>query len=107
MTSGQADTPARSLDSLTPVQAPHGTTVVALRYLDGVVMAGDRRATAGNIIAHHAMQKVFPADRFSAVAIAGTASMAIEMVRLFQVQLEHYEKAEGAPPSLAGKATQR
>ena len=104
MTSGQADTPARSLDSLTPVQAPHGTTVVALRYLDGVVMAGDRRATAGNIIAHHAMQKVFPADRFSAVAIAGTAGMAIEMVRLFQVQLEHYEKVEGATLSLEGKA---
>jgi proteasome beta subunit len=82
MTSGQADTPARPLEQLTPVQAPHGTTVVALRYLDGVVMAGDRRATAGNIIAHHAMQKVFPADRFSAVAIAGTAGMAIEMVRL-------------------------
>src|SRR5580698_8444879 len=106
MTSGQADTPARSLDSLTPVQAPHGTTVVALRYVDGVVMAGDRRATAGNIIAHHAMQKVFPADRFSAIAIAGTAGMAIEMVRLFQVQLEHYEKVEGATLSLEGKANQ-
>ncbi len=85
---------------------PHGTTVVALRYADGVVMAGDRRATAGNIIAHHAMEKVFPADRFSAVAIAGTAGMAIEMVRLFQVQLEHYEKVEGATLSLEGKANQ-
>ena len=74
LTSGQADTPARARSSpLTPVQAPHGTTVVALRYADGVVMAGDRRATAGNIIAHHAMEKVFPADRYSAVAIAGTA----------------------------------
>ena len=106
MTSGQPEAPARTLDPLTPVQAPHGTTVVALRYLDGVVMAGDRRATAGNIIAHHAMQKVFPADRFSAVAIAGTAGMAIEMVRLFQVQLEHYEKVEGATLSLEGKANQ-
>ena len=91
---------------MSPVQAPHGTTVVALRYADGVVMAGDRRATAGNIIAHHAMEKVFPADRFSAVAIAGTAGMAIEMVRLFQVQLEHYEKVEGATLSLEGKANQ-
>ena len=80
--------------------------MVALRYLDGGVMAGDRRATAGNIIAHHAMQKVFPADRYSAVAIAGTAGMAIEMVRLFQVQLEHYEKVEGATLSLEGKANQ-
>src|SRR3984957_9951572 len=86
MTSGQADTPARSLDSLAPAQAPHGTTVVALRYLDGVVMAGDRRATAGNIIAHHAMQKVFPADRYSAGAIAGAAGVGIGMVRLFQGQ---------------------
>ncbi len=85
---------------------PHGTTVVALRYADGVVMAGDRRATAGNIIAHHAMEKVFPADRYSAVAIAGTAGMAIEMVRLFQVQLEHYEKVEGSTLSLEGKANQ-
>ena len=69
--------------------------MVALRFADGVIMAGDRRATAGNIIAHRAMEKVFPADRYSAVAIAGTAGMAIEMVRLFQVQLEHYEKVEG------------
>ena len=90
----------------TGMSIPHGTTVVALRYVDGVIMAGDRRATAGNIIAHHAMEKVFPADRYSAVAIAGTAGMAIEMVRLFQVQLEHYEKVEGATLSLEGKANQ-
>jgi proteasome beta subunit len=87
-------------------QVPHGTTVVALRVADGVIMAGDRRATAGNIIAHHAMEKVFPADRFSAVAIAGSAGVAIEMVRLFQVQLEHYEKVEGSTLSLEGKANQ-
>jgi proteasome beta subunit len=86
--------------------AAHATTVVALRYADGVVMAGDRRATAGNIIAHRAMEKVFPADRFSAVAIAGSAGMAVEMVRLFQVQLEHYEKVEGSTLSLEGKANQ-
>jgi proteasome beta subunit len=85
---------------------PHGTTVVALRVADGVIMAGDRRATAGNIIAHHAMEKVFPADRHSAVAIAGSAGVAIEMVRLFQVQLEHYEKVEGSTLSLEGKANQ-
>jgi proteasome beta subunit len=84
----------------------HGTTVVALRDAEGVVMAGDRRATAGNIIAHHAMQKVFPADRYSAIAIAGTAGVAVEMVRLFQVQLEHYEKVEGSTLSLEGKANQ-
>jgi len=84
----------------------HGTTVVALRDAEGVIMAGDRRATAGNIIAHHAMDKVFPADRYSAVAIAGTAGVAMEMVRLFQVQLEHYEKVEGSTLSLEGKANQ-
>jgi proteasome beta subunit len=86
--------------------APHATTVVALRYADGVIMAGDRRATMGNIIAHRSMEKVFAADRFSAVAIAGSAGMAVEMVRLFQVQLEHYEKVEGTALSLEGKANQ-
>ena len=84
----------------------HGTTVVALRYADGVVMAGDRRATEGNIIAHRAMEKVFPADRHSAVAIAGAAGPAMEMVKLFQTQLEHYEKVEGVALSLEGKANQ-
>jgi proteasome beta subunit len=86
--------------------APHATTVVALRYADGVIMAGDRRATMGNIIAHRSMDNVFAADRFSAVAIAGSAGMAVEMVRLFQVQLEHYERVEGTALSLEGKANQ-
>jgi proteasome beta subunit len=85
---------------------PHGTTVVAMRTADGVIMAGDRRATSGSFIAHHAMEKVFPADRHSAVAIAGSAGMAMEMVRIFQVQLEHYEKVEGSTLSLEGKANQ-
>jgi proteasome beta subunit len=84
----------------------HATTVVALKFADGVVMAGDRRATAGNVIAHRSMEKVFPADRYSAVAISGSAGMALEMVRLFQVQLEHYEKVEGVTLSLEGKANQ-
>jgi proteasome beta subunit len=85
---------------------PHGTTIAALRYAAGVVVAGDRRATEGVSIAHRGIEKVFPADRFSAVAIAGTAGPAIEMVRLFQTQLEHYEKVEGAVLSLEGKANQ-
>jgi proteasome beta subunit len=84
----------------------HGTTVVAVRYGDGVVMAGDRRATAGNLISHRAIEKVFAADRHSGVAIAGAAGPAMEMVKLFQLQLEHYEKVEGAPLSLEGKANQ-
>jgi proteasome beta subunit len=84
----------------------HGTTVVALRFADGIVMAGDRRATEGHSIAHRAMEKVFPADRYSAVAIAGAAGPAVEMVRLFQTQLEHYEKVEGVVLSLEGKANQ-
>ena len=88
------------------VEVPHGTTVLAIRFDGGVVMAGDRRATAGNSIEHRAMEKVFPADRYSAVAIAGSAGMAVEMVRLFQVQLEHYEKVEGVALSLEGKANQ-
>jgi len=88
------------------LQVRHGTTVVALRFADGVVMAGDRRATEGHVIAHRAMEKVFPADRHSAVAIAGAAGPAIEMVKLFQTQLEHYEKVEGVVLSLEGKANQ-
>lgn len=84
----------------------HGTTIVALRYAQGVVMAGDRRATAGSSIAHRMMDKVHPADRHSGVAIAGAAGPAMEMVKLFQLQLEHYEKVEGAPISLEGKANQ-
>jgi proteasome beta subunit len=83
----------------------HGTTIVALRYADGVVMAGDRRATAGNVIAHRSMQKVFPADRHSGVSISGVAGVAAEMVKLFQLELEHYEKVEGVQLSLEGKAT--
>jgi len=85
---------------------PHGTTVVAVRYADGVVMAGDRRATSGNFISHRSIEKVFAADQWSGVAIAGAAGPAMEMVRLFQLQLEHYEKVEGGPLSLEGKANQ-
>lgn len=84
----------------------HGTTCVAVRYADGVLLAGDRRATSGNLISHRTLEKVFPADRHSGVAIAGAAGPAIEMVRLFQLQLEHYEKVEGGPLSLEGKANQ-
>jgi proteasome beta subunit len=85
---------------------PHGTTCIAMRYDEGVLIAGDRRATSGNLISYRTMQKVFPADRHSAVAIAGAAGTAIEMVRLFQLQLEHYEKVEGKALSLDGKASQ-
>ena len=84
--------------------APHGTTIVSLRSADGVVMAGDRRATMGNLIAQHDIEKVFVADDHSVVGIAGTAGLAVELVRLFQVELEHYEKIEGLPLSLDGKA---
>ena len=84
----------------------HATTIVAVRYADGVVMAGDRRATAGSAIAHRSMDKVYPADRHSGVAIAGAAGLAMEVVKLFQLQLEHYEKVEGSALSLEGKANQ-
>jgi proteasome beta subunit len=93
--------PSGQLDGVT-----HGTTCVALRCANGVVMAGDRRATSGNFISHRTIEKVFPADRHSGVAIAGAAGPAVEMVRLFQLQLEHYEKIEGSQVSLEGKANQ-
>jgi proteasome beta subunit len=88
-----------------PVSVPEGTTVLALRYVDGIVMAGDRRATEGHLVAHRRIKKVFPADLYSAVAIAGTAGLAMDMVKLFQVELEHYEKIEGVRLSLEGKAS--
>ena len=84
--------------------APHGTTIVALTFAGGIVMAGDRRATAGHVIASRHIEKVFPADEWSAIGIAGTAGLALELVRLFQLELEHHEKIEGTVLSLEGKA---
>ena len=86
------------------LEVPHGTTIVAVAFDGGVAMAGDRRATMGNIIAQRDIEKVFQADEFSCVGIAGTAGVAIEVVRLFQVELEHYEKLQGTTLSLEGKA---
>ncbi|MET7641541.1 proteasome subunit beta [Streptomyces sp. NPDC005438] len=85
------------------IQVPHGTTIVAATYPGGVVLAGDRRATMGNVIAQRDIEKVFPADEHSAVGIAGTAGLAVEMVKLFQLELEHFEKVEGSQLSLEGK----
>lgn len=85
---------------------PHGTTCVAVRFDEGVIIGGDRRATSGHLISHRTMEKVFPTDRHSSVAIAGAAGPAIEMVKLYQLQLEHYEKVEGKALSLDGKANQ-
>lgn len=87
-----------------PATVPHGTTIVACRYADGVVVAGDRRATVGNVIALHDIEKVFGADEESVIGIAGAAGIAVELVRLFQVELEHFEKIEGLPLSFEGKA---
>ena len=84
--------------------APHATTIVAISCSDGVVMAGDRRATMGNLIASRDIQKVHPADAYSCIGIAGTAGVGLELMRLFQVELEHYEKIEGTVLSLDGKA---
>ncbi len=96
--------PGRALPPGEVSGAPHGTTIVALTFDGGIVMAGDRRATAGPTIASHHIEKVHPADEYSAVGIAGTAGLALELVRLFQLELEHYEKIEGALLSLDGKA---
>src|SRR3954468_16269157 len=100
--------PGRRLDlpagMTSHIDAPHGTTIVAVVHTQGVVIAGDRRATMGNVIAQRDIEKVFQADEFSGVGIAGTAGIAVELVRLFQVELEHYEKIEGTTLSLEGKA---
>jgi len=94
----------RVLPAGAALEAPHGTTIVTVTFDGGVVMAGDRRATMGNIIANRDMEKVFATDEYSLVGIAGTAGLAVELVRLFQVELEHYEKIEGTLMSLEGKA---
>ena len=86
------------------VEAPHGTTILSVEYAGGVLMAGDRRATLGNFIASRDVEKVFVTDEYSVAGIAGTAGLAIEVVHLFQVELEHYEKIEGTLMSLEGKA---
>jgi proteasome beta subunit len=97
--------PARGGDGVLPLDSvKHGTTIVAIICEGGVILAGDRRATMGNVIAQRDIEKVFKADEFSAIGIAGTAGIAVEMVRLFQVELEHYEKLEGRVLSLDGKA---
>ncbi|MGX7728514.1 proteasome subunit beta [Rhodococcus sp. 2H158] len=84
--------------------APHGTTIVAVTFAGGVLIAGDRRATMGNMVASRDVEKVFVTDSYSAAGIAGTAGLAIELVRLFAVELEHYEKIEGVPLTFDGKA---
>lgn len=107
---GHVDAMSSRPDADGPVGAglnvPHATTCVALRFATGVVLAGDRRATSGNLISHRSMEKVVQADRYSGVAIAGAAGPAMEMIKLFALQLEHYEKVEGSALSLEGKANQ-
>jgi proteasome beta subunit len=94
-----SDTAAEMIKNL-----PHATTIVAVTCEGGVVMAGDRRATAGNMISKRDVDKVFRADEYSAIAIAGVLAMGLELIRLFGVELEHYEKMEGRSLSLEGKA---
>jgi len=96
---GRSDVAADVIKNL-----PHATTIVAVTTEHGVVMAGDRRATAGNMISKRDVEKVFRADEYSAIAIAGVASIGLEFIRLFGVELEHYEKMEGRTLSLEGKA---
>src|SRR5947207_3704956 len=94
----------RSVTDASAIPVPHGTTVLGLKFGDGIVRAGDRRATSGNLIADAKMRKVFAADDYSAIAIAGAAGQAVELVKLFQLELEHYEKITGDRLSLEGKA---
>jgi proteasome beta subunit len=101
-TAEPAARPAAAESPMTGI--PHGTTVLALRYRDGVVMAGDRQASEGYQVAHRRIEKLFKSDDLSAVGIAGAAGPAMEMARLFQTELEHYEKVEGENLSLDGKA---
>ena len=100
----RGEAPVWDAGGATGIELPEATTVLALTWRDGVVMAGDRRATAGNLIAHRRVRKVYRADEYSAVAISGTAGMAVELIKLFRTELEHYEKIEGTRLSLDGKS---
>ena len=95
---------SRISDALDPAMLPHGTTVLAFKYADGVLVAGDRLATEGHRVASRDIEKVFATDSHSLMAIAGAAGPAIEMARIMRVELEHYEKIEGEPLELDGKA---
>jgi proteasome beta subunit len=95
--------PVRARQIADVTQPPHGTTIVAVTFDGGVLIAGDRRATSGNLISQRDMEKVYVADAYSAVGIAGTAGLALEMVRIYQVELSHYEKLEGVSLSLDAK----
>lgn len=86
------------------VPSPHGTTILALKFQGGVVVAADRQATEGYQVASRHIEKVYKADEYSAIAIAGAAGPCLELVKLFQVELEHYEKLEGETLALEGKA---
>ncbi len=97
-TPATGDTAAAAADAL-----PHGTTIVALRYPGGVLIAGDRRSTQGNMIAGRDVQKVYITDDYTATGIAGTAALAVEFARLYAVELEHYEKLEGVAMTFPGK----
>ncbi|MDQ4104570.1 MAG: proteasome subunit beta [Actinomycetota bacterium] len=101
ITSGSGAVPSTTA---APLTSPHGTTIVAATFRGGVLIAGDRRATVGNLIAQRDIEKVFVVDDYSAVGVAGTAGIAVELVRLFAVELQHYEKIEGVPLTLDGKA---
>lgn len=96
--------PGLRLETPEAATIPHGTTVLAMRYRDGVIMAGDRQATAGYQVASRRIEKIFKSDDLSGVGIAGAAGPAVEMAKLFQTELEHYEKVEGENLSLEGKA---
>ncbi|HET7740393.1 MAG TPA: proteasome subunit beta [Mycobacterium sp.] len=95
---------AQTPTNATPTNAlPHGTTIVALKFPGGVLIAGDRRSTQGNMIAGRDVQKVYVTDDYTATGIAGTAAIAVEFARLYAVELEHYEKLEGVALTFAGK----
>jgi len=96
--------PNLAVEGEVAASVPHGTTVLAMRYREGVIMAGDRQATAGFQVASRRMEKIFKSDDLSGIGIAGAAGPAMEMAKLFQTELEHYEKVEGDNLSLDGKA---
>lgn len=84
----------------------HGTTVIAVKYRDGVINIGDRRATGGFSIMYDQAEKVLPLDDYTLIAISGSFAKAMEVVRYLRHAFKYYERSQLQPMSLDGKLSE-
>ena len=91
------------LRASSPPTSTEATTVLSFHYKDGVLIAGDRRATAGNIIMYDRADKVIDLDRDTILAIAGSPAVAFEMARTLQTSFQYYRRSQLQPLTLSAK----